>query len=286
MYNFETPNWFNKYVKIKRKEELWNGWQMVSKYASLIISISQESSKYAQKYYKSKNNFTYWYPPLNTFTADLIKSFDKKDQIVIITRFSQSHKGSDEVYGLLREEFKNFEFKFIVGSGGVSNDVKNKLSNLSEKFKIKTSIYSGINELDKFKIIAESKAMIFFSEFEGLGIPPLEALYMNTRCLSYYLPVLQESTDGLINFCTKEDLYEEMQKVLTNYKIDNGRVLISSKFSFEVCSRKLNELFSDEIEQNIKLKSIIKIYFLIIIIYKDTLFLFKRIQYKIKRCLK
>ncbi len=286
LYNFETPNWFNEYVKIKRNENLWKGWQMVSRYTSLIISISQESSKYAQSYYKSNCNFKYWYPPLNTFAADLVKPIEKLDQIVIITRFSQSHKGSDEVYNLFREEFRKYEFKFIVGSGGVSKDVKQKLNSLSEKFQIKSNIYSGINEVEKFKIISESKLMIFFSEFEGLGIPPLEALYMNTRCLSYYLAVLQETTDGLINFCNKDNFYEIMSEILINPKIENGNQLISTKFSFEVCSKKLNEIFSDDIENNFKLKGISIIYFFTIIIYKDTIFLFKRIKHKIQRCLK
>jgi glycosyltransferase involved in cell wall biosynthesis len=259
---------------------------MVSRYTSLIISISQESSKYAQSYYKSNCNFKYWYPPLNTFAADLVKPIEKLDQIVIITRFSQSHKGSDEVYNLFREEFRKYEFKFIVGSGGVSKDVKQKLNSLSEKFQIKSNIYSGINEVEKFKIISESKLMIFFSEFEGLGIPPLEALYMNTRCLSYYLAVLQETTDGLINFCNKDNFYEIMSEILINPKIENGNQLISTKFSFEVCSKKLNEIFSDDIENNFKLKGISIIYFFTIIIYKDTIFLFKRIKHKIQRCLK
>jgi glycosyltransferase involved in cell wall biosynthesis len=286
LYNFETPNWFNEYVKIKRDENLWDGWEKVSRYTSLIISISQESSKYAQKFYRSNRNFLYWYPPLNTFAADLVNPTERRNQIVIITRFSQSHKGSNEVFSLFREEFRKYDFKFIVGSGGVSNDVIKNLNQLSEEFQINSYIYSGISELDKFRIIAESKAMIFFSEFEGLGIPPLEALYMNTRCLSYYLAVLEETTGGLIDFCNKDSLIEKMSEVLSKPEIEIGNQAISSKFSFDVCSKNLVELFNSHIEDNVKLKSINIMYYFIIIIYKDMKFLVERIRNKIQRCLR
>ena len=50
-----------------------------------------------------------------------------------------------------------------------------------------------ISDLEKFQVISRSTCMVFLSEFEGFGLPPVEALCCGTRVLTFALPVLEEN---------------------------------------------------------------------------------------------
>jgi hypothetical protein len=239
LYNFETPNWFNLLSKVKRDNSLWDDWLYASKFSTAILSISKTSEKYARKYYDNKYHFNL-IGPIDSFAADeVIKEKPlKQNEITFLARFS-SHKMDDIFYKLFVKELANYTFKFIVGSGGIPKDIRKKIDKFSKKHNIKIKIFSKISEKDKFRELAKSKCLFFFSQFEGLGIPPYEALYVGTNCISLELEVLKEITNKII-FTNNKNLINSIKSIKDNSLVKDD--IVHEVFNFNKSSTRLNNL--------------------------------------------
>jgi hypothetical protein len=250
LLNFETPNWFNSLSPVKKDEILWDGWKLVAKYSSLILSISNESNKFAKDYYNVNKvcQFRFSSPSINSNRVGNLKNTEKKNQIIIITRFDKNsiHKGGLDILKLFDKRINNFKFIFIIG-GHIDSKIKNIILERASQTNTEIEFLLKLNDNKKFNIIKESKWMVFLSKFEGLGYPPIEALYCQTRCIAYKLPVFVETCENHIDYIDHDD-YERIINIVSkpySHLSQNEIRSIQNKFSFENYTKSLNSIFDD-----------------------------------------
>lgn len=202
LFNFESPNWFNKYSPIKKDEIMWLQWKKCCEQECLVLSMTKEGQKYAWEYYTGnlgRTYFEYWYPAINSPVADRITVPRRKKRIVILSRLEDKHKGSEDLLEAIDQTLAGYTLVFIIGRGTIPGEYREKLENLKKKFNIRFEFKIRVSDEEKFKEIKRARLMFFPSYFEGYGYPPVEALYCGTPCVAYDLPVLRETCgDGII----------------------------------------------------------------------------------------
>ena len=252
LVNYESANWVNEYLGNQFDEKLWGPWISSCKLGCLVLSSDRESQKYAVDFYKSnpKNTyFDYWYPPINSFLADKVTIKNKTNQIVTLIRLSDKYKGSFDVLDMINEDFRGYKFVFIYGSYEQNDTYQNyvkRLEYIKDRYGISYEIKLKISDMEKFEIIAKSKLLLFPSYFEGYGTPPIEALYCQTDCVAYDLPVLRETCGSSITYAKYGDINDLRIKAISVLKdyIPNSekKESIYEVADFNMASKKLNDL--------------------------------------------
>lgn len=223
LLNFETPNWFNLYSDDKRSKKEARKWEELCKYGCLVQSSAFISQKYAKLFYCKYPDNTYfdvWYPCINSRVADSIEC-EKENQIVIMLRLMDKHKGSNDLFSIVDEYLKGWKLVCIVGNGQIDEEYFVELETLSRKYGFTFEFRSALSDYEKFMEIKKAKILLFPSYFEGYGYPPVEAQYCNTTCIAYDLPVLKEVSGNGICYC-KYGNPKDMRRVLEE-AIQEGR---------------------------------------------------------------
>jgi len=196
LLNFETPNWFNSVSPFKRDESQWEGWRIVSEYASLVLSISGEGNRFAKEYYwnAAKNcTFDYAYPGINSVAADKAPEAVRRDKEIIMLSRIDAHKGFNTFNPLLMPELNGHAVTLYLGN--VENLDQKRMQSWRRKFEhfgIDFTVRPPIKGVDKFALLKRGSLLFFPTRFEGFGIPPLEAAYCRLPCVTSNLPVLRE----------------------------------------------------------------------------------------------
>ena len=203
LLNFETPNWYNKLSPVKRDPSLWNSWKYCGYYASLILSSTNESNKFAKQYYSKLGDetwFDYCYPSINSIVADSVAETRREKRIIVLTRFiNAEHKGGLNISDLVCEEMRGYTLVLLIGVGEISPGVLKRVRDSAGEYGVNIEVKRRLTDYEKFFEIKRSSLMLFPSFFEGFGLPPVEALYCNTPCIAFDLPVLKEvNEDRLI----------------------------------------------------------------------------------------
>ena len=204
LLNYESPNWFNELAPTPDYLEVWDSWSRLLVSGGHVLSTTLESDRHARPYYKSLTKpieFHTCYAPLNTRAADeaLDAGPDRKEAVVFFARPYHDHKGTEDIQHLPAELFGRRTLRLIFG-GEPDNKYCDRLSAVTNRHGGSIEVYSQVSEAAKFKILAESKLLLFPSRFEGFGYPPLEAALVGTETACYDLPVLRETLGDLGNF--------------------------------------------------------------------------------------
>ncbi len=255
LLNFESYNWFHKYVQDQLSEDLWRPWLNTCQTGCMVLCSAYESMKYAKEYYTINpqyTKFSVWYPPINSFVANKVENKTKENRIVTLIRLNDKYKGSYDVLDIIDEHFKDFTFVFIYGSGLQDEKYKKYVERLEQiklQYNVKYEIICQPTDYQKFEEIKRAKILLFPSYFEGYGTPPIEALYCNTICIAYDLPVLRETCGEELIYCKYGSAYalkNSLIKAISLPLIDshsNKRVQYLS--SFDIRAEELNGLLMD-----------------------------------------
>lgn len=155
-----------------------------------------------------------------------MKKREKKNQILFVGNV-KPHKGLP----LLLSAFQKMDKKtrlLIVG------DKDSFLTGLKIEEKEENVTFTGkITDEKLFELIAESKYLILPSEYEGFGMPPLEALCLNTQPILSSIPVFKEIYSGLnVKFFTsEEDLIAKMKEEPDD--VSDQRESVLKKYPFD-----------------------------------------------------
>jgi len=198
-YNFESGNWWNAQSPYKKDISLWDPWKKVAKLCDTILSISRTGNQWAKEFYDNQD-FIYEPGPININyeKPNLVKS----KKVFIMSRFGATsvHKGWNQLHLLNTKVLSNFEIILNTGNVNLNQDIKNNISNLFSKNEIKVTFRHSISEKEKKQLMKESSFLFFATEFEGLGMPPLEAISLGTNVLCSDIPVLRETGEGFYVF--------------------------------------------------------------------------------------
>jgi glycosyltransferase involved in cell wall biosynthesis len=216
--DFEAPNWINESNPTLRDNRTYKYSNKVLKDVDIILSTTKIGQEYAKTYYSQFNanlKFCQLYLCINNKIADTInRDIERKNRIVFFGRFGQKHKNSDFILKILGVMPDDFELTVIGTANRMSAELQENVAHIAEKRKLQINFHSNITDFEKFKILANAKLLIFNSEFEGYGIPPLEAQYMGTPVLCSDIPVLRE-VNKLADF-SKFDANDTIQKDIFN----------------------------------------------------------------------
>lgn len=252
--NFESGNWFNEYSPVKRDVSEWDNWIFASKYCSVILSSSEESTRYAKEFYTSAPEsciFTESYPSINQMTADsiLAKGYRKTNRILMFARFSMGeHKGVLNIPDLISDAMSGYTLVFVVGLGNVPHKIKKEILEKAKTHNVQIEFKHTLSDRQKFKEFAIAKLVLFPSFFEGFGYPPVEALYCGTPCVAFDLPVLRETCGENLHYVPSGDwqaFKEKISEVLAKPQDFKRPKKISEIASFENYVGRMNSLIEN-----------------------------------------
>ena len=154
----------------------------------------------------------------------------------------KKHKGID----VLIDAFNNFSDKntklYIVGKKeAFKTNLEARNLRLNENI-----IFTGYVDDNKlYNLVYNAKALIQPSFYEGFGIPPLEALYLEVPAIISDIPVFREIYKGLpVSFFNCGDARDLLKKMNNIIPVSIDRKQLDAQFDFSL-SRKI---IFDEIE--------------------------------------
>ncbi|MBT4922844.1 MAG: glycosyltransferase [Rickettsiales bacterium] len=249
LLNFESPNWFNQYASQNRRESLWAGWKFVAKHSDMILSMTEEAVKYAKEYYDVDDvRHSYCYPSINNQAIQSLPDYPKEKNIICFYRRSHgSHKGGGVIKDLFVEEMRGYTVKLLCGLDLPDGRDYIKLLECANMFGIRIEVISRVSDIEKFTEYKKAKLLIFPSQFEGFGYPPVEALACNTECACYDLPVLRETCGKKLIYAKHSDindLKDKIRKFLRkkSKKNQNYAAEFMQKYSLDSMSNKLDSI--------------------------------------------
>ena len=253
LLNFESPNWMNSYLQDKLDDKLWDGWLNACENGCMILSTDNESSKYAKEYYVKNPQYTIFrncYLAINTFVADKVKLRKKENRVLSFIRFGDKHKGSYDILKVIDNSMHGYTFVFVIGANvrdEIYQEYVKELENLKRECGIEYEIKTKISDKDKYIELSRAKYLLFPSYFEGYGIPPVEAMYFNTKCLAYDLPVIHEVCGDGVIYCeygNPIDMRNKLSQLIHEDKVElNLREKIYDVANFESGARNLHKIF-------------------------------------------
>lgn len=209
LLSFEPPNWFNALAPVQRNPILWDGWKLVSRYASLILSLAAEGTNWARAFYDNApagTLFEHLWAPINSRAADAAGDVPKEKRILFLTRFAHAeHKGGGLVPELFCEAMRGYTAVFIVGVGSPDADYMRQVRREAARHGIEIEILHTLSEAEKWREFKRAALVLFPSFFEGFGLPPVEAQVAGTPCITFDLPVLREVSGGNIFYVPPGD---------------------------------------------------------------------------------
>ena len=210
LLNFESANWYNLLSPVKRKDEVWRGWRELSLYASSILSSAEESSKYAKQYYgqaPDRCRFDSCWAPINTRIADMLPYVKKENRVVLFARFAGAeHKGNQYLDSLLSMDLGDTTIVLITNVSKEAKPLVQKYVDKARQNNVRLEVHSQLSEQEKWMELKKAMALLFFSFFEGFGLPPVEAQYAGAQCVAFHLPVLEEVSGDGIHFVPPGDI--------------------------------------------------------------------------------
>ena len=195
LFNFETPNWFNSLAPQARTEDLWLEWRRCIQDASLVLSNSEQSMRFARRYYCSHpdtTRFAFWHQPVNVQALARVQPQFRENRVVCFVRARDPHKGGQDLIDALSDDLRGWTLSLIVGSARLDDDYREAIQAAARPHGIHIEVRPLLSDTDKFVELRRARMLLYPSHFEGYGIPPIEALAAATPCVCYDLPVFRE----------------------------------------------------------------------------------------------
>ncbi|MBD3202970.1 glycosyltransferase [Candidatus Woesearchaeota archaeon] len=250
---YESPPWMKKDLgeawdkEFDKTRELWEKTRKAYLESDVLLSTSNLSKQWCDKWLSTKKVTDYIYPGI-----DLIRSKEKiikKNQIIYMGRLDE-RKNIDKIIKAL-SLIKNPPRLIIAGGG----DQRKYLEKLSTNLKV-DSIFTGkVSEEKKWKLIRSSKFMVFASSHEGFGMPPMEALACEIPCICSDKPIFKEVYEDKVEYFKENDidsLKEKIEFLLKNpdyceKRGKQGRKYIEKKFSWKKSAEKIERILKHKI---------------------------------------
>lgn len=225
---------FIRYISLKR----------AIKKVKKIFTVSQFTKERIKKHYKTNKEIIVAYNGIN---VDLLK-FDRKKhsckydfKYLLYIGNIKRHKGLDILLDALVELDKKL---IIVGDvkGLKTADKKNYKKMSSNKNIILSGRIKSNEHL--YSIISNSEALIQPSRYEGFGIPPLEALYLDTPVILSDIDVFKEIYANLpVTFFKNCDCTDLKSKIQNIQKQSIDKQSLIDKYNYKTTAKQIIDNF-------------------------------------------
>lgn len=159
---------------------------------------------------KYKNKIEYYYTGVDNKFKNYISDGVKENNIVFVGNIKKN-KGLKT----LLEAFSKLEDDTKLTIIGDSSNFKNKDDEVEKYFNLPNVCFSGfLSDDEMLKIIAHAKYLVQPSLYEGFGLPPLEAMYLNTQPIISDIEVFKEVYQNLpVKFFKAGDFNSLVEKL-------------------------------------------------------------------------
>jgi glycosyltransferase involved in cell wall biosynthesis len=235
----ESPNWINEVLPGMRPYSKYKYSNKILPNINAILSATKTGTDYAALYYTGFNpnlKFIQVYHPINSIVADKIKTFNKEDKVIYFGRFNEKHKNPAIIINIIKSLPNGYKLLIIGSKKQISHDLYEKMQFESKKNEIIIEFKQGISDLEKYTELATSKLLLYTSNFEGYGLPPIEGQYVGTPVICSDLPVLREVNKKaiFIDFENENILTEVIEKVLNaSYTLEQLKSSVEPFAKFE-----------------------------------------------------
>jgi glycosyltransferase involved in cell wall biosynthesis len=249
--DFESPNWIEEMVPGARSEKAYYYSNKILPFIDTVLSTTKEGMKYAKVYYTKFNstlNFEQLYLGINSKVAERFVGIPKHKKIVYFGRFNEKHKNAGVLNNILQAIPEGYTLLVIGNKDRLAVNLYDKLVNQAQANHINLIFMADISESEKYSELASSELLLYSSTFEGYGLPPIEAQYVNTPVLCSAIPVLQEvnTNADFVDFKDPDTLKEKINKILNNeFKHNELHDAVKSFAGFEQYSINLNRLLNE-----------------------------------------
>jgi len=217
--DFESPNWIASVSPSLRKMVCYINSNRIVKKCDLVLSSTSIGSRYAREYYGRINSnlkFRILSPPINSAVAEEAIGHKKTDSIIFFARFGQKHKGVENLVKVADAIPRGFELVVISNRQTIPVHILEELEMIADRNQVSVVFKSQICEKEKFALLASAKLLLFISKFEGFGLPPVEAQYVNTPVICSNLPVLREVNNRAVfdSFVDADNLRKKITRII------------------------------------------------------------------------
>lgn len=232
---FNIPVIHTRHVAFPMKNSAKNRFLFI-KSTEKIITISDFSKKMLLKsfdnnkilYEKVKTIKSYVFPEKNGDSDKIRKEFKIKSDAKIVSMITRVVKTKGHIWFLkaikkIKDNIENVKF-FIVGEGDYLNTIKKKA--------IELDVYSDIiftgNRVDVENFYTASDIIVYPSEYEGLGVVVLEAIFYNVPIIASDVggipELINEGNGVLVKCCDENAIANEVISLLTDAEKYNNIV--------------------------------------------------------------
>ena len=231
-----NPQWFTK------KLVIWYGlihWACAL-WAKKILTVSKFSKKELQDIFKIsdsriENIGSGWQHIERTpFCEDTLNRFNLKEKSFYFSLGTQApHKNMKWVYQCA---YKNPNELFVL-SGSTYHKVFKKTT---EEIPSNVKYLGYLSDADVKTLMKNCKAFIFPSQYEGFGLPPLEALSMGTTIYASDIPVMREIFEDSINYIDIHSKNFSLPSCIPNQPDKSSFIL--SKYNWQFVAKKISNI--------------------------------------------
>lgn len=174
----------------------------------------------------------------NKFILSISTLEPRKNYLTAIKAFNQSLKS-----------YPDLKYLIIGKKGWYYEKIFKTVEELGLKGKVKFLGYQ--DDATTAKILSKASALLYLSEYEGFGMPPMEAIFFNVPAIVSDIPVFREVYEETASFVDIKNIDEVAKKLISILKnpkqIDkNTRGALLKKYSWENSANKLLKIIKGE----------------------------------------
>lgn len=208
-----------------------------------IIGLCETTKPWIEDWLNAKGRVYTVNPCVNTMALRSARQEKKKDWITFISRLD-NHKKLDHVLDAVKNT--DCELHVITSVDGINFPQMIKDHGMEDR----VVIHQFASDLEKFKIIKQSRAIINGAIFEGFGMWLAEALECGVPCVCYDYPTFREITEiakaqEMVHFAKYNDPEDLKLKLKEALLSDKRKRTVA--FDFDVMVKRFRDIFSPKI---------------------------------------
>lgn len=172
-------------------------------------------------------------PVINTEVAKKYINNFKSDKVLFISRFV-TYKHPEIALKVLADLHFRGEFIMIGGAGGLSYC---QFEQMAKDMGVNLKIIESCSDDEKFKIISQCKLLLYPSDWEDFGMPPMEVGYFGIPTVAFRNPTYEEAFKDTIIYVKRgsyEDFKEKTKQALKSNELRlDAQLLVLANYQWK-----------------------------------------------------